>query len=86
MTEPPSPLTAHQHVALMWCESPAVLEELCRSLDLSALAIERVGSQGLVVPTPQLDALTRMLHERGIFPRVIGQAPTRDEDEEEDAP
>ncbi len=79
-------MVVHHNVALMLCESPAVLEEILVELDLSEFVHQRIGPRAIVAPAPVLEQLRDELRERGVYPRVIGQPVdphTPDEDEEE---
>lgn len=57
----------------MLCENPAVLEEILVELDLDELIHQRLGARAIVAPTQELVRLRDALHERGVYPRIIGE-------------
>lgn len=75
----------HHHVALILCEDAAALEELVRELDLAHGHFQRLGLRALLLPATEAERIRLALHARGIFPRLLGQAPgvLPDEDPEE---
>ena len=74
---------AHQHLALVLCDDPAILEEVLRELDTSGLDIRRVGARALALPVEHLAPLRERLWEQGSYPRVVGAVPATTEPEEE---
>ncbi len=82
-----SNLVVHQGVALMLCDSEAILEESLLAMDTSKLHIQRIGDRAVVGPAYQLEAIREALQERGTYPKVIGELvppSVLEEDEDED--
>jgi hypothetical protein len=73
----------HHHVALILCEDAAALEELVRELDLVRGHVQRLGARALLIPATEAEQIRLALHARGIFPRVLGQAPAGPDEQEE---
>lgn len=69
-----SSLVVHRGVALMLCESAAVLEETLRSMDASAMHLQRVGDRALVLPQEHVPEVRQILHAQGIYPRIVAAA------------
>ncbi len=70
-----SSLVIHRGVALVMCESSAVLEETLRALDtasLSKLHMQRLGDRALAMPAHEIEIVRRALEERGIYPKIVG--------------
>lgn len=65
-------LVVHHNVSLMVCEDPAVFEEIFNELDLAALSVQRIGPRALLVPADELTTLAAALHDRGVFPKIVG--------------
>ena len=61
-------LVVHRNISLMLCENPALVE-----LDLDELIHQRLGARAIVAPTQELVRLRDALHERGVYPRIIGE-------------
>ena len=89
-----SNLVVHQGVALMICDSEAILEETLMAIDESKLHMRRIGDRAVVAPAYQLESIREALQERGTYPKVTGEIVPPDileqteeeeaEDEEED--
>ena len=89
-----SNLVVHQGVALMICDSEAILEETLMAIDESKLHMRRIGDRAVVAPAYQLESIREALRERGTYPKVTGEIVPPDileqteeeeaEDEEED--
>lgn len=77
-----NPLVVHRNVALMMCESPAILEEILVELDLGSLIHQRIGARAIVAPAPVLDQLRAALHARSVYPRVVGDIFSHADEEE----
>lgn len=82
-----SNLVVHQGVALMVCDSEAILQETLLAMDTSSLHIKRIGDRAVVAPAYQLEEIRDALQDRGTFPKLIGnivppEAAEPDEDEE----
>jgi len=67
----------------MLCESGAVLQETLAQIDFSDIPHQLIGDRALVVPAPEVEAVREALHDRGIFPRIVGEVV--DIEEEADA-
>ncbi len=87
-----SSLVVHRGVALVMCESSAILEETLRALDsssLSQLHMQRLGDRALAMPAYEVEIVRRALEERGIYPKIVGTLEessdsSKEDDEEED--
>lgn len=87
-----SSLVIHRGVALVMCESSAVLEETLRAVDTSSLSqlhMQRLGDRALAMPANEIEIVRRALEERGIYPKIVGtleesaETPEDDDDEEQ---
>jgi hypothetical protein len=84
-----SNLVVHQGVALMICDSEAILEETLLAMDASKMHMKRIGDRAVVAPAYQLEQIREALQERGTYPKLIGdivppEAAEPDEEDEED--
>jgi len=82
-----SNLVVHQGVALMICDSEAILEETLLAIDASKMHMKRIGDRAVVAPAYQLEKIREALQERGTYPKLIGDIVPPDAaepDEEED--
>jgi hypothetical protein len=84
-----SNLVVHQGVALMICDSEAILEETLLAMDASKMHMKRIGDRAVVAPAYQLEKIREALQERGTYPKLIGdivppEAAEPDEEDEED--
>ena len=80
-----SNLVAHRGVALMICDSEAILEETLLAMDTSTLHMKRIGDRAVVAPAYQLESIREALQDRGTYPKVTGEIVPPDvleEDEE----
>ena len=67
------PITAHRHLALVWCDSSGSLAEVLTTIDLSDVPHQRFGERAIAVPAPYAVEIRRALRESGSFPRVVGE-------------
>lgn len=70
-----SSLVIHRGVALVMCESSAILEETLRAVDASSLSqlhMQRLGDRALAMPAHEIEIVRRALEERGIYPKIVG--------------
>lgn len=79
-----SNLVVHKGVALMLCDSEAILEETLLAMDTSTLHIKRIGDRAVVAPAYQLAEIREALQDRGTYPKLIGEIITEEELEAED--
>lgn len=82
-----SNLVVHRGVALMVCDSEAILEETLLAMETDELHMKRIGDRAVVAPAYQLESVREALQERGTYPKVIGDIVPPDvleEDEEEE--
>lgn len=81
-----SNLVAHRGVALMICDSEAILEETLLAMDTAELHIKRIGDRAVVAPAYQLEEIREALQDRGTYPKVTGEIVPPDvlEEDEED--
>lgn len=73
MVSPRSPLIIHHHVAMILCDSPAILAETLKELEHLELDYQRIGARAIVAPAQQLERIQAALHERGVYPKTVGQ-------------
>ncbi|MBA2664449.1 MAG: hypothetical protein H0U74_19335 [Bradymonadaceae bacterium] len=67
-----SSLVVHRGVALMMCESSAILEETLLAVDTSELHVQRLSDRALAMPAHQIEIVRRALEGRGIYPKIVG--------------
>lgn len=81
-----SNLVVHRGVALMVCDSEAILEETLLAMEIDELHMKRIGDRAVVAPAYQLESIREALQERGTYPKVIGDIVPPDvlEEDEED--
>lgn len=82
-----SNLVVHRGVALMICDSEAILEETLLAMDTGAMHMKRIGDRAVVAPAYQLEAIREAMQDRGTYPKVNGEIVPPDvleEDEEEE--
>jgi hypothetical protein len=82
-----SNLVVHRGVALMICDSEAILEETLLAMDTGAMHMKRIGDRAVVAPAYQLEAIREAMQDRGTYPKVNGEIVPPDvleDDEEED--
>ena len=82
-----SNLVVHRGVALMICDSEAILEETLLAMETDELHMKRIGDRAVVAPAYQLESIREALQNRGTYPKVIGDIVPEDvleEDEEAD--
>lgn len=71
-------LVVHRHVAMLLCETDAVMAEFIGQLELGHIPYKRLGSRALIAPAKELEAIKRALRERGIHPRQLGPKEVQD--------
>ena len=69
----------HGGLALILCSDQAALEESLVHLDTDAIPHQRLGNRALLVPGVHVAEIQTILHEQGIFPRLIGEVPDANE-------
>jgi len=82
-----SNLVVHRGVALMVCDSEAILEETLLAMETDELHMKRIGDRAVVAPAYQLESIREALRNRGTYPKVNGDivpADVLEEDEEEE--
>lgn len=73
----------HRRIALMLCESAAVLEETLAQIDVDAIPHQRLGDRALVAPLPVVETIHSALRARGVYPQIVGDWLVDEEAEEE---
>lgn len=81
-----SNLVVHRGVALMVCDSEAILEETLLAMETDELHMQRIGDRAVVAPAYQLESIREALQERGTYPKVIGDVVPPDVLEDDDEP
>lgn len=77
----------HRNIALMLCDSAAVLEETLAQLETDDIPFQRLGDRGFVAPAHHVETIRQRLKSRGIYPPVFGHLVDPEEldaDNEED--
>jgi len=79
-----SNLVVHRGVALMICDSEAILEETLLAMDTGAMHMKRIGDRAVVAPAYQLEAIREAMQDRGTYPKVNGEIVAPDVLEEDE--
>ncbi len=74
----------HRNIALMLCDSAAVLEETLAQLETDDIPFQRLGDRGFVAPAHHVETIRDRLRARGIYPPVFGQLVDADDFVEEE--
>lgn len=69
---PRKPITIHEHVSLILCDSAASLAEVRATVDLSDVPHQQFGDRAIIVPVHAAAGIVTCLHEAGIYPRLTG--------------
>lgn len=80
-----SNLVVHRGVALMVCDSEAILEETLLAMEIDELHMKRIGDRAVVAPAYQLESIREALRERGTYPKVVGEIVPPDVLEEDES-
>jgi len=57
-------------VALLICETPSLLEEALVKVDLSDIPHHRINPKAILVPAEFAEALSELLRQQGVYPRI----------------
>jgi hypothetical protein len=74
----------HRNIALMLCDSAAVLEETLAQLETDDIPFQRLGDRGFVAPAQHVETVRDRLKARGIYPPVFGHLVDLEDALEED--
>lgn len=78
-----NPPVVHLNVALMLCDSSAVLTETLHQLETEDIPFKRLGDRGFVAPAYYVDKIRHRLKEKAIYPAIIGDIVTEHSAEQE---
>lgn len=67
-----SPVVAHRHLSLVWCDSAGSLAEVLTQVDLNGVPFQRFGDRAIALPADEAERVRKALREAGSFPRIVG--------------
>ncbi len=74
----------HRNVAVIACDTSGTLQETLQRLgDLDVDAVQ-VGERHLILPARHVHHVLSRLKEHGQFPRLVGQAPTPSDEQQDE--
>lgn len=68
-----SPVVAHRHLALVFCDSAGSLAEVLAQVDLRGIPHQRFGERAVALPATHAVVVRDALREAGSFPRIVGE-------------
>lgn len=71
------PPVVHRNIALMLCDSSAVLTETLHQLVTEDIPFTRLGDRGFVAPAYHVDKIRQRLKEKAIYPAIIGEVVSK---------
>lgn len=65
-----SPVIAQHDIALVVCESAAVLTEILATIDLDGIHYAPVGDRAVILPRKEHEVFVTRVRQAGIWPKV----------------